>query len=124
MHFVAGNAGEFAAPKTGRRLHAVEFASRHANHPIAPESIVKKIRLATVNEILLFSMIRGAGLNHEALRQIASAGTKSSAMPVEIDLVRHVVESPDAMALPTCKARFRTFQICRISYGGSDPVVR
>ena len=109
MHFVAGNAGEFASAKTRRPLHPVKFAPGHANHPIAPESIVKKIRLGPANEILLLSMIQRVGLNHEALREIASTGTKSRAVPVEIDLVRHAVESPDAVALTAGEPGLRTF---------------
>ena len=82
---------------------------------------MKKIRFGPANEILLFSMIRRVGLNHEALREIASTGTKSSAVPVELDLVRHAVESPDAVTLPAGEAGFRTFQACRIGYGWVRP---
>ena len=117
MHFVAGEAGEFSAAKTGRRLHAVEFAPGHANHPVAPESVLKKIRLGPANEILLLGVIRRAGLDHEALREIASTGTKCGAVPIEIDLVRHAVESPDAMALPAGEPGFRPFQTRRRGYG-------
>ncbi len=119
MHFVTGDAGEIAAAKTGRRLHGVELSSGHANHPIAPESIVEKIRLGAPNEIFLFSMIRRVWLNHEALSEIVGAGTKSSAVPIEIDLVRHVVKGPDAVTLTAGQPGLRTFQArgighCRI----------
>jgi hypothetical protein len=107
--------------KTGRRLHAVEFAPGYANHPIAPEPILEKIRLGAANEILLFSVIRCVRLNDEALREIASTGTKNTAVPIEIDLVRHVVESPDAVALPAGEPGFWTFQTCGIGYGRVRP---
>ena len=121
MHFVAGNAGEIAPAKTGRRLHAVQFAASHANHPIAPEPILEKIGLGAANEVLLLRVIRRIGLDHEALGEIASTGTESSAVPIEIDLVCHVVESPNAVALPAGEAGFRTFQTCRIGHGGVRP---
>jgi len=110
MHFVTGDAGEIAAAKTRRRLHCVELSSGHANHPIAPESIVEKIGLGAVDEILLFSMIRRVWLNYEALSEIVSAGTESGAVPIEIDLVRHVVKGPDAVTLTAGQPGFRTFQ--------------
>ncbi|PYJ76099.1 MAG: hypothetical protein DME77_07095, partial [Verrucomicrobia bacterium] len=69
-------------------MHPVKLPPGYANHPIAPESILKKIRLGAVNEILLFSVIWRVWLNHKALRKITSAGTESSAMPIEIDFVR------------------------------------
>ena len=116
MHFVTGDAGEIAAAKTGRRLHGVELSSGHANHPIAPESIVEKIRLGAPNEILLFSMIRRVWLNHEALSEIVGAGTKSSAVPIEIDLVRHVVKGPDAVTLTAGQPGFRAFQALGIGH--------
>src|SRR5947208_2572419 len=53
MHFVTRDAGEFAPAKTGRGLYCVEFSPGHANHPIAPESILEKVRLGAANEILL-----------------------------------------------------------------------
>ena len=99
MHFVAGDAGEFSAAKTGRRLHAVELSSRHPNHAVAPESTAKKIRLGAADEIFLFVMIRRVWLNDETLSKIVSAGTETGAMPIEIDLVRHVIEGPDAVTL-------------------------
>src|ERR1051326_9516032 len=114
VHFVAGDAGEIAAAKTGRRLYAVEFASGPANASLAPESVVKKIRLRPGNEIFLFGVIRSVGLHHEPLREFARTGTKSSSVSIEIDLVRHVVESPDAVTLPASEAGFGPFQICRV----------
>src|SRR5438045_9638468 len=62
MHLVAGNAGEFAAAKTRRGLHAVEFASCHPNHSVTPESVTKKIRLGPTNKIFLVTVIRGTWL--------------------------------------------------------------
>ena len=44
---------KFAAFETGRCLHAIDFASGHPNHPVAPETVAKKIRLGLANEILL-----------------------------------------------------------------------
>src|SRR5437667_12506896 len=117
MHFVAGNAGEFASAKTRRPLPPVKFAPGHANNPIAPESIVKKIRLGAVNEIFLFTMIRRVWLNHKTLGKVASARTESGAMAIEIDLVRHVVKSPHAVTLTAGEPGFRTFQTCRIGHG-------
>ena len=123
MHFVTGEAGEFSASETGRRLHAIEFSSRHANHAVAPESITEKVRLGLADEILLFAVIRRIWLNHETLGKIVSAGTKAAAMAIEIDLVRHVVECPHAVALATIEGRIGCFQTrrignCRVSFGG------
>ena len=116
MHFVTGDAGEIAAAKTGRRLHCVELSSGYANHPIAPESIVEKIRLGAANEILLLSMIRRVWLNYEALSEIVGAGTESSAVPIEIDFVRHAVKRPHAVTLTAGEAGFWTFQPCGIDH--------
>src|SRR5436305_14459128 len=99
MHFVAGDAGEFSSAKTGRRLHTVELSSRHQNHAVAPESIPKKIRFGPADEILLFAMIRRVWLNNETLGEIVSAGTETGPMPIKIDLVRHIIEGPDAVTL-------------------------
>src|ERR1043166_9176385 len=99
MHFVTGNAGEFASAKTRRCLHAIEFASGHANHPVTPESIAKKIRLGAPNEIFLFRMVWCIWLNHETLGQIMSTRTEGGAVPIEIEFVRHVIKSPHAVAL-------------------------
>ena len=117
MHFVTGNAGEFAPTKTWRRLHAVEFPPGHANHPVAPETIVEKIRLSAPNEIFLFTMIGRIWLNHETLRQVMSARTESGAVPIEIEFVRHVIECPHAVALTASQPRFRAFQTCGIGDG-------
>jgi len=101
MHLVAGNAGEFAAAKTRRGLHAVEFASCHSNHSVIPESVAEKIRLGPVNKIFLISMIRRTWLYDETLCQIVLAWAEAGAVPIEIDFIRHVVKGPNAMALPT-----------------------
>src|SRR5947209_6706122 len=85
MHFMTGNTGEFASAKTGRGLHAVEFAAGHANHAIAPEAVAEKVGLGAVNEILLLAVILRVWLNHETLFEVARAGPKSGAMLVEID---------------------------------------
>jgi hypothetical protein len=103
MHFVAGDAREFSAAKTGRRLHPIELSAGHANHSIAPESFDEKIRLGAADEILLFAVIRRVWLHDETLSEIVSARAETGAVPIKIDLVRHVVEGPDAVALTTDK---------------------
>ncbi len=103
MHFVAGDAREFSAAETGRRLHPVELSAGHANHTIAPESIAEKIRLGAADEILLFAVIRRVWLHDETLSEIVSARAETGAVPIEIDLVRHVVEGPDAVTLTAGK---------------------
>ena len=103
MHFMARDTGEFSAPKTGRRLHTVELSAGYPNHAVAPESILKKIGFGAVDEILLFTMIRRVWLNDETLREIVGAGAESGAMPIKIDLVRHVIESPHAVTLTACE---------------------
>ncbi len=72
MHFMAGNAGEFSAPKTGRRLHTVKLSPRDPNHTVVPESTPEKIRLSPANEILLFGVVRRLWLNDETLSEILS----------------------------------------------------
>src|SRR5260221_13928491 len=84
MHLMTGNAGEVATFETGRFLHAVHLAPRHSDHPVAPETIVKKIGLGRVDEILLRGVILFVRLNDEALHQILLARTKLSALPVPI----------------------------------------
>ena len=100
---MAGDTGEFSSAKTGRGLHAVELSPRHPNHAVAPESIPKKIRFGPVDEVLLFTMIRRVRLNDETLRKIVSAGTETGAMAVELNLIRHVVEGPNAVTLAAGK---------------------
>ena len=68
MHLVTGEAGKFAAAKTGRRLRAVILAAGHANHAIAPEAVLEKIRFGLANEIFLLSVI---GSNSAARRNVA-----------------------------------------------------
>jgi len=87
MHFVAGNAGEFSATKTGRRLHAIKLSSRHPNHTVAPESAPKKIRLSPADEILRFGVIRRLWLNDKTLSEIVRTRTIATAMAIEINLV-------------------------------------
>ena len=103
MHFMAGDAGEFSSAKTGRRLHAIKLSSRHANHAVAPEAIPKKIGFGPADEILLFAMIRRVWLNDETLAEIVRSRAKTGAMPIEIDLVLHVIEGPDAVTLAAGK---------------------
>jgi hypothetical protein len=110
MHFVAGNAGEFTIAKTGRRLHSVELAPSNPNHSIAPKPVPEKIRLRAADEIFLFAVIGRVWLNNEALREIVSARTEIGAVPIEIDLVCHATEGPDAMTLTTGERGLRTFQ--------------
>ena len=45
MHLVTGDAGKISAFETGRLLHAVDLPPGHSNHAVAPEAVVKKIRL-------------------------------------------------------------------------------
>ncbi len=99
MHFVAGDAGKLAPAKTRRGLHAVEFPARYPNHSIAPKPIAEKIGLGAANEILLLAVILRVRLNNETLRKIMLPGTKPGALPIKIDFVRHVIESPNAVAL-------------------------
>src|ERR1043166_1342482 len=103
MHFVARDAGEVAAAKTGRRLHPVKLASSHANHAVAPESIPEKIGLGAVDEFFLFGMVRRVWLSDKALGEIVRAGTKSGAASIKIELVAHAIESPDAVTLAAGK---------------------
>ena len=109
MHFVAGNAGEFSAPKTGRRLHAVKLSARHPNHAVVPESTPKKIRLSPADEILLPGVICRLWSNDETLSEIVRPRTKGTAMAIKINFVWHVVECPDAVALATIKCRIGCF---------------
>src|SRR5437588_7632123 len=83
MHLMTGNAGEFATAKTGRGLHAIEFASGHANHSISPEAVAKKIGLGAADKILLLAVIRSVWLNHETLFEVGRPGPKAGAVPVE-----------------------------------------
>ena len=87
MHFMAGNAGEFSAPKTGRRLHTVKLSPRNPNHTVVPESTPEKIRLSPANEILLFGVVRRLWLNDETLSEIVRPRTKGTAMAIKINLV-------------------------------------
>src|SRR5262249_11123288 len=111
----------FASAKTRRRLHSVEFAPGHTNHPVAPESIMEKIRLGAPNEIFLFRMIGRVWLNHETLRQFMSTRTESGAVSIEIEFVCHVIESPHAVALAASDAGFRSLQTCGIRDGQIGP---
>src|SRR5262249_24355736 len=106
----------FSTSKTGGGLHAIKFSSRHPNHPVAPESITEKVRLRLADEILLFAVIRRLWLNHKTLGKIVSTRTKAAAIAIEIDLVRHVIECPHAVALAAIKGRIGTFQTFRIGY--------
>jgi len=99
MHFMTTNAGKLATAKTRGSLHAVEFPARDPNHSIAPKPIAEKIGLGPADEILLLAVILRVRLNNETLGQIVLAGTEAGALPIEIDFVRHVVESPNAVAL-------------------------
>ena len=91
-------------------MRSIEFAARDANHSIAPEAVLEKIRFGLANEIFLLSVIGCIRLQDELLREIAFAWTKPGAMPVEIDLVRHVIERPDAVTLATRERRFGALQ--------------
>ena len=96
---MTGDAREFSATETGGRLNTIEFPSGHPNHAVAPESITEKVRLRLADEILLFAVIRRIWLNHETLGKVVSTRTEAAAVVIEIDLVRHVVECPYAVAL-------------------------
>ena len=104
MHLVAGDAGEFAAAKTRRVLHTVEFASCYSNHSVTPESVAEKIRLGPANKIFLVTVIRRTWLYDETLSQIVLGWAEAGAVPIEIDLIRHVVKGPNAVALPASEA--------------------
>ena len=84
-------------------MHPIELSAGHANHTIVPESICEKIRFGTADEILLFAVIRRVWLHDETLSEIVSARTETGAVPIEIDLVRHVVEGPDTVTLTAGK---------------------
>src|SRR6266704_3084609 len=99
MHFMAGDAGKLAAAKTRRRLHTVEFPARDPNHSIAPKPNAEKVGLGPANEILLFVVTLPIRLHNETLGQIVLPGTEAGTLPIEIDFVRHVIESPNAVAL-------------------------
>src|SRR4029077_10992776 len=101
MHLKTAEAGKFAATKTRRGRRAVVFAPSHANHAIAPESILEKIRFGFANEIFLFGVISCIRLHDKTLNEIICSRAKTGAVSVEINLVRHVVESPDAVTLAT-----------------------
>ena len=96
---MTGDAGKISAPETRRRLQAVELATRDADHPIAPKSVGKKIRLCFPDEVFLFAVIWRTWLNHEALAELIMAWAKVCALAVKINFVGHVIEGPDAMAL-------------------------
>ena len=98
MHFMAADARKLAAAKTRRSLHTVEFPARDPDHSIAPKPIAEKIGLGPADEILLLAVILRIRLNNETLGQIVLSGTKAGTLPVEIDFVRHVIESPNAVA--------------------------
>src|ERR1043166_2642110 len=105
MHFVAGDTGELAASETGRRLQTVELAPGHANHAVAPKTIVEKVRLGSADEILLFLVVALVRLDNEALAKVDMSGPKDRALTIKIDLVGHVIEGPDAVALRAIQTR-------------------
>src|SRR5437899_2969175 len=121
MHFMAGDTGKLAPAKTRRGLHAIEFSARHSNHSIAPKPIAEKIGLGPANEILLLAVIFLIRLHNETLGQIVLPGTEAGALPIEIDFVRHVVESPNAVALAAIERRVRRLQPGGIRYGRVGP---
>src|SRR5439155_11433049 len=88
----------------------------HANHPVAPESVLEKIRLGAADEILLLAVVRCVWLHDETLSEIMPAGAENGAVPVEIDLVRHVVERPDAVTLSAGERGLGTLQARRIGH--------
>jgi hypothetical protein len=116
VHLVTRYAGKLPTPKTRRRLHAVELATRDADHSVAPKTIREKIRLGFSYKILLFSVIWRTRLNHEALAEIFMARAKIRALPVKIDFVRHVIEGPDAVALSAIQVGDRSRKASRICY--------
>jgi len=121
MHFMAGDAGKLAPAKTRRGLHAIEFSARHSNHSIAPKPIAEKIGLGPANEILLLAVILRIRLHNETLSQIVFSGTEAGALPIEIDFVRHTIESPNAVALAAIERRVRRFQSGGIRYARVGP---
>ena len=66
-----------------------------------------EIGLGAADKILLFAVIRCVWLNHETLFEVARPGPKAGAVPVEIDLVGHVIEGPDAMTLAAIESGVR-----------------
>ena len=79
MHFMTGDAGKFAATKTRRLLRPIVFTPRDADHAVAPEAILKKIRFGLANEILLFGVIGCIRLHDEALHEIVRPRAKTGA---------------------------------------------
>ena len=110
MHFMTSDARKISAAKTRRGLEPVELTARYSDHSIAPKTVPEKIGFCFTNEIFLLAMIRRAGLNDKALFEFALARAKSSTVTIEIDFVGHVVESPDAVALPAIKSGDRAGQ--------------
>lgn len=105
MHFVAGNAGKFAPAETGRRLQTIELSSGHPDHAIAPKPIGEKLRLGLADEFFLVAVIARVRLDDEALAKVAMSGPKDRALTIKIDLVGHVIEGPDAVALRAIQTR-------------------
>ena len=91
-------------------MHAVELPARDPNHAVAPKPIAEKIRFGPANKILLLAMILRARLHDETLGQIVLSGTEAGALPIKIDFVSHVVESPNAVAIAAIERRVRRFQ--------------
>src|SRR4051794_10850329 len=110
MHFVTGDAGELSTAKTGGCLRAIKLATGDTNHSIAPETVLKKFWFSLANKIFLLRVIGGVWLHDKLLREIVSTWAKPVAMPVKIDFVRHVLESPDTVALPARERRFGSVQ--------------
>ncbi len=105
MHFVAGNAGKFAPAETGRRLQTIELSSGHPDHAVAPKPIGKKLGLALADEFFLVAVIARVRLDDEALAKVDLSGPKDRALTIKIDLVGHVIEGPNAVALRAIQTR-------------------
>ena len=101
---MARYAGKFAATKTGRRLQAVELAASDPDHAVAPKTVAEIIGLGLPNKLLLFAMIGGLGLDYEPLIEIGIAGPEFSAVTIKINLVRHILKRPYAVALTASEA--------------------
>ena len=52
-----------------------------------------------MNKVFLLLMIRRVRLNNEPLNEIVMPGMKPRTVTIEIDLVGHVIEGPDTVAL-------------------------
>ena len=105
VHFVTGDARKISAAETRRCLHCVELAAGDANHAVAPKAVREEAGLCFPNEILLFGVVRGIGLDNETLGEVLVSGAETRPLAIKINFLRHVIECPNAMALPAVQTR-------------------